>query len=435
MNALGRVAGIPRWTADYSRPLGVVDHVAPLAVALAGFALNYWLTLRLNGQGVFLQFDVLFETDPSRILRHFAHGSERFWDPKHPNLITLINVPVRAAAELLAPFQGDAVVVRERLALLVVPVSGGVKTLLLYVLFRRMGMPSMLALLLCLLDIVSFSRVVHGSIPESFALSACAMAALYLLAVRHPTIESKRNAALWLAGLFVATGITITNIIFGGIVLGACALQAPRPLRHLVTAAMLCVLALSSTMIIAKVSSYFYRGASASLGYDPAEDPFVRFQPGHAIREMSVAVPFAMLASKPHVQEIPAWKPGYGPRNLQFAFDGRPASRVQVLIATLGWVMLLTGALTILRDRRIWHLGAASFGILTANILLHCWFGFEFFLYSQHWQVSSLLLIGAVGLAFARAGYLTLAVYTATIAVASAHNIAFIFDTLATTPP
>ena len=102
--------------------------------------------------------------------------------------------------------------VRRKLALVIIPIFSVFKTIVIFFLFYYSRVNSFYAIILCILDSASFSRILFGSIPEHFALTAFATAVLYCLVIISIDKGKMAHKAGWMVlGVFLI-GITITNI-------------------------------------------------------------------------------------------------------------------------------------------------------------------------------------------------------------------------------
>ena len=136
---------------------------------------------------VFAQTNVLFDADVRLRLQAIAGG--RHLGIKHPNLMAYCYPPIALAAKAivrLRPASGTEADVRQSLGILLVPAASAVKTALVFLLFSRLGLSVTSAAVATLLELVSFTTLVFGSIPESYGLTALALALMYVWAARQP---------------------------------------------------------------------------------------------------------------------------------------------------------------------------------------------------------------------------------------------------------
>lgn len=189
-----------------------------VALLLAGvsFALHLGLALRLDAVESLDQFDVFFHADTQARLDCVTRGiCDHRSSISHPALDILVNPPVRAIAGLsswLGAWQGDEQAARHAVALWVSPAAAALQSALVFMLFIALGLPWLSAGLASALATLSLSGLLVGSIPESFALSSCAIAGAYLLAARSAPGQPPQRCA-WLALAVIATAITVTNLL------------------------------------------------------------------------------------------------------------------------------------------------------------------------------------------------------------------------------
>src|SRR6185295_6509186 len=102
---------------------------------------------------------------------------------------------------------------RVRLALLVSPLSGALKTVLIYLMLSRLGVSALSAVALCALSLVSLSSVTVGSVPESFPLSSLFITLFAFLMVVDHTSAKATPLWKWILAGSAAVGITLTNLV------------------------------------------------------------------------------------------------------------------------------------------------------------------------------------------------------------------------------
>jgi len=407
------------------------DLAAAVAVAALGFLVNYLIALQWAALGTFKQINLFFDADPMFYMERMGHGWGAFMF-KHMNVITFFNPPIRVLAMGLSALgvPGTAVELRESLTLLIVPGMGAVKTLALFALFRSLAISRPAVVLLCLLDIVSFSRIVFGSLPESFAISGALIAVMYWAASRTPASPAGRgHILLWIGLTTVAAGVTITNVIAAGPLLVLDGWRAGRrgaPL--LVRAAGIVAAALVLNVALAGAMSVVYQGSIANLTYDPTNDAWLGFQSPAEMRELMFSLTNALLAPQPGM--LPdAIQARY---TFMFSFaEGLVRVWPQVLAAVTTLLVCAAGALLGARVRAMRPFVAVSAAIVLANLLMHVVFGNEFFLYTQHWQVALLVFAGGwTTLARRTVGLGVLGLFTLAVAISSLAHVRWMIETL-----
>ena len=196
-----------------------------LMIAVVAYTFHLSLELRLDRLEVFDQNNVIFDADPNEVLSSLADGgliafAGPNWDHRrglvHPNLGNFFAIPIRAFAKslfIISPDELDEWYLRRQLALLIVPLSAALFYLVFHRLLLRLKFSLLLASLFTLLVFVSFSQMLFGSIPESYAISNFAIILAYLLFVIFRGRRGLPRFIAWAAVGVFATGVTITNIV------------------------------------------------------------------------------------------------------------------------------------------------------------------------------------------------------------------------------
>jgi len=191
------------------------DRLSTTALAAAVFAAHLWLALKLERLGLFERFNTLFGADPNLRLESLRRGDTLFRLP-HPGLSYLLGIPIRALAKVTAAVvPGDPApdqVVRA-IALGVAPLAAALQCLILLRILRRLGFAFGTAFALTLLSAISFSAIVFGSMPETYAVSALAVVLAYALFLRGRETGGFATEFGWLGVGVFAAGVTITNIV------------------------------------------------------------------------------------------------------------------------------------------------------------------------------------------------------------------------------
>ena len=135
------------------------------------------------------QFDVLFDADTGSRLDCMT--TDRCGDRSsfaHPALAAFVNPPVQLVAAGLRGVglvEGEAWQARRVVALGVAPLASALQAIAVFFLLRALGLGRGVATTLALVNVAAFSRLVFGSLPESFALSGLALGIAALLAARE----------------------------------------------------------------------------------------------------------------------------------------------------------------------------------------------------------------------------------------------------------
>jgi len=461
-----------------------------LLLFAAAFAFHLVLELKFSALEAFTCFNTLFDADPGLTLEAICcgGGSNHL---SHPLMEYLFSIPIGGIAKLVSLLTSgalDEVLVRRSLGLAVVPAAAGLQTFVLLRLFRWLGLSLRSAFLLALLSSLSFSKIIFGSMPESYCLSALSILLGYVLLLRTRGRRGARVEVTWVALGVLSAGITVTNIVPVAILYFLREGQLGRNVwSRCVRTALMAALALTVTFAVGLGLDRLF---DAQPGRTPdeivwisrylVEDPVVQLAtfPIAVINGIAPPVPgrrpnrFAWMAefaaenaekakkaaalrratprsgipgpataiegdapgdlkprpapsnqaprsqrdrtlqdagggdttacAKPAAQASEKTRPnGSGARErpipikLTFRDTHQPISIRNligiVLLATLAWVALKEKRL----DPTFRLLARVSLVILAFNWILHGFWGGEQFLYSQHWHVSLLILMGA----------------------------------------
>jgi hypothetical protein len=375
-----------------------------LALAIPVFALHLAFALRLDGLGVFNQQDVFFNADVAVRVRcmveNDCRGRSSF---SHPNLALFVNPPLQAAAGVLTlgGLTGiDRATARRFVALCVSPLASALKAPVVFFVLLGLGVSIGQAGLLAALSVVSFSQLVFGSIPESFALSGLAIALTYLLAIRT---MRRRDRRLWpwiLVGVLTA-GITVSNLVVVVVLFTTARLHAGERLRAVLARVAIVVgLVLLPTAALPTMFRDAYRLEEVSI--EGGTQYTERWLKTHRIVNRVLATPSAWA----HTFAAP--EPGLGhnlPARLmasryQYRFIMAHREDVFCFRDPLGFLFVLlfvAGALGYLGApaHARWMCGA-SLVIIAFNWMLHSAWGVDLILYSQHWQLSLLVLLAGL---------------------------------------
>ncbi|HEV8409050.1 MAG TPA: hypothetical protein VGQ30_00990 [Gemmatimonadaceae bacterium] len=450
MATIARPAPLPGRTTDGERVPSSMPPKARIQVrrtrvialgilTIISFVLSYSVERRFAATGGFAQYNVFFDADPNLWLPRIANG----WgavDFKHLNATTFLNPPVRVAAAIAHATHFSSLApeaLRESIALLVVPLLSALRTVVLFSLFAGLGLSLPATSSLCLLDMFSFSRVVFGSVPESFAISGTIIATLFWLAARNDRISTRWWWAAWIALSTLAIGITVTNVIPVACVLAMLAIRSPNPRWTIVARAIaVIVAAFAINFAFARIESRVY-GEPATLGYNPQADEFVHLDPVEAGAELRWAVPNTFLAPRPSTRPNSVALQAKSRYGFMFTYATPEASPSQWLTAGIVLLMLIGGALGFryARDDRLFRaLAVTGVVIVMVNLGMHLAFGSEYFLYTQHWEVPLLICIAGITLhrdGDRRVALSALFSFTAAVGVVSLTNIASMLERLA----
>jgi len=374
-----------------------------IALSLAGisFVLHLGLALQLDAVESLTQFDVFFHADTQARLDCATRGiCGHRSSISHPALDLLVNPPVRAIAGVsswLGAWQGDGEAARHAVALWVSPAAAALQSAWVFMLFIALGLPWWSAGLASAFATLSLSGLLFGSIPESFALSSCAIAGAYLLAARcEPELPLRRGP--WLLLAVIATAITVTNLVSIVVLFAAGRFSArTSPLQILKQSALLAGAGVIVTILFALASSAVYDSRPLTLAegtryvskWTQGNEPLERLSGFPSALANSVAgVPPKLAANYQANLNDSRYKFRFTFENAPRAFSAdRPLATGLLILAVCGGWIMLRGV------RPVRSLAAASLAILAWNAGLHAFWGVGLFLYSQHWQLAFCLLL------------------------------------------
>ena len=379
------------------------DIIAVFTIFLFVLAFQSMLAASWSSYGVFDQFNVIFSADPNIRKSYFAHG---WWvgEFNHPLLSYFFSVPLRAIGALASffGFISDEVEFREALAIYVAPLCTAVKATCLYLAFRLLKLGILDACLAAGFGILSFSSVVFGATPSSYAVTGLGLALITLFALAvHIKADRVSYSGLLVAGL-VAIGTTASNVIhFGWMNWAIQTAKGRAPVLALVRSVAVGAFVLFAALAVFYVLSEM-RGMQRSISDLMVSSDFVeKYQPG-ARKQIENFVRFPEMVARTFIPTTPAQKENelavHYNNIIQFELTFNEIE-LGIFPVILGMVSLLVfggGAILSYRYGGIWRwIGLAS----TASILtfggLYTWFGINTFLYSQHWQVPCVFLLGA----------------------------------------
>ncbi|MFH1689064.1 MAG: DUF6080 domain-containing protein [Candidatus Eisenbacteria bacterium] len=378
----------------------------PIVIAAAAFAFHVSLEFNLDEVHGFDEFNTFFGADPNMVIRALSEGAGR-QHISHPNLPHFFSLPLKGISKVLwAGRTGmEQLLIRWRLAMFIVPLAAALQCFVAFRVFVRLGFRVASAALLTLLGCVSFSQMVFGSMPESFALSGLAITLAYLLALQFERIRGRARNGRWIALGIFGTGITITNIFPVALLYGVWqrrrGANAPTVLRRVAVGA-----------AVVFVGVFAIRGGVNAL-LDPQSGTFTG---GEYVTKFLVPDPgrHAMMFPSAIINGLTPSKGVWALRNglwlprkrgYPYKFTMQTPRFLSVRNLTgVGLIALVLAALFRLRRARhpAWPYCLASMVILAVNWALHSVWGEEQFLYSQHWQFPLLVLIAGLFLAFER---------------------------------
>jgi hypothetical protein len=403
----------------------VLTAVTVVLLAGAVFAMNAGIAREFDRLHVFEENDVLFHTDLPCRLANLAHGwCDRGRGYVHPNLANLSSLPVRALARLavvLGVAEVPEIALRRQLTVFYAPLVSALQFVVVFLLFRRLRFAAPAALAISILTAITFCQLIYGSIPESYALSSCAIAVAYLVAVDAVRSERKFSGVAAVAVGVVAAGITITAIAPLAVLRWiTCRQRGSSVAACTRSTAVYAVVVIGCTFALASVLDRAYGAARR-----PVEDArsfataYRRTDVARRAADFPVVLLSTIVSTFPRTVSAPR-----EPRthSLVFTLDGGERNvRLQRSLGVVLLALLLIGVARAPASAGEWKAAAyASIVIIAYNGILHSFWGDELFLYASHWLIPLVVLIGGWLPLWRRAAALNLAAFAAlTLAVAA----------------
>ena len=385
------------------RDVGYLLALAGLVFLAEAALAREWFRL-----GVFSQYNVIFDDDPNTWLQRFANG-RRVGGFTHPLLATyftpFLRIASRAGAVLrLVP---DQEAFRLAAALYIAPACAAVKTACLFVIFRLLTLDRPRAAVAAALSAVAFSSVVFGATPTHYAVTGCLLTVLSVLPLlAWEQVGRGVRVAVGIVVSVLAIGTTSSNVIHvGSVSFSTGVARHGRFARALGVAmlygAMTLVLTVAASGLLLKVQ--FLHGAKLEGDVaDAVERNVGQYTPSRTQQVLKLAA-FPVLLGRAFVATTPLEKPNAlavthgNPIPFELTYEGAEMSWFEVGLGLLTAAAVGAGAWCALRAGGRWR--AMSLGwvmSLGAFGALYSLYGFNSFLYSQHWQVPASLLIGAL---------------------------------------
>ncbi|AMV37056.1 hypothetical protein [Planctomyces sp. SH-PL62] len=371
-------------------------------LGLAMFLINLTLLSRFDRLGVFEEYDVLFNTDPSHRLELFSSGWTPNSNPVHPGLGLIASLPIRLVALLVSvittasSWPSSELEIRRELALLLIPALSGGTISTVYMVLRKLALARGYAVLMCLLQAASFSQLIFGSIPDHFVMSGFFFALAAWLAAS--TVD-RGWMPYWLPWIVVGTGatcVTVTNLVIIEFFLLASLVASGIPFP---STARLCVglagIVLGVTGLVFAADNFLYGRAPMHAAIEDSQGFVEKFRdvPSVKVRGALPALQesLAPLAVATTMNPMTNSK-FYTYYEVMFTLDQPRRPFVSTAFAAL----LALDAWFCRGGTRAWRaMGIASLLIIGFNLTAHTFWGDEFFLYSQHWLVAITLLLAA----------------------------------------
>lgn len=370
--------------------------VAILCFVIHAEQARTWATL-----GLFDQWNVLFDTDPSRYWAMFAHG----WIPPSPPALVhaglrLIGIAVRAMVAPLAAagLVTDPVAARNVLALLVAPMCAAISVVLVYGLGVVAGCRRAAAVVIAAGFGTMFASDVFFAMPESYPLAFPLLVGAFLMVA----VETRQRCDLppgwWFVLSALAASVTITNAAAVG-----TAFVASRWVRRgfraqpALAALAIGIGSLAVCLLLVHALNAAFATESAGAGDHVETAAWARQFPTTAAlpRLLGLAALPARLAGIPEVSiranEIGIRDNAKYLTSLSYEQGELTWQLWAFAIAGLAvWAGLLRSGLRAPGSR---PLALASLLILAMNAILHSFFGAELYLYGLHFAA---VLVAAV---------------------------------------
>ena len=383
--------------------LGRRDIITILTIFLFVLIFQSMLAASWSSYGVFDQYNVIFDADPNSWKSIFANG----WSVGgfgHPLLVYFFSVPIRAIGALgsFFGFISDEVGFREALAIYVAPLCAALKAICLYLAFRLLNLGILDACLAAGFGFLSFSSVVFGATPSSYAVTGLGLALITLFAlVVHIKADRVSYSGLLVAGL-LAIGTTISNVIhFGWMHWATQTAKGRAPVSALVGSVVVGALVMFVVLSVFFVLSELRGVKRNSSDLMVTGDFLERYQPS-VYKQVENFARFPEIVARTFIPTTPAQKENklaIQNNNLikfELTFNDIKFGIFPAILGTVSLLVFGGGAVLSYRHGGIWRwIGLASTASMVTFGILYSWFGINTFLYSQHWLVPSVFLIGA----------------------------------------
>ncbi len=375
------------------------------ALACGVLVLHLAAAARLARTGVLHEWDVLFNADPAVYTKSYTTGLNTFrWGGRsfvHPNVTNVLYPVVTAVAATIhaaRPAVSEVLAARH-IADLVSPLSSAATAAVLLIAFTEFGLGVLDATLLALVQVASFSSLIFGSIPESYCLTGFAMAILFLMAIRtarDPESRAARGQA-WVVPGTVLASITITNLIPFALVAAIVRRRRTSTLAAATWAAAVTAAALVTT---AGLYSLGAKLSAHTQAFTPFASGQINERHGFDLQESLVEFPLAMANTI--APPVPILAPGDTTlrQTMRFTitYHAPPSDIPGQWWRAVLTLAVLAAAVACARSIAPWQrtvFGAAAL-VVAFNWLLHTFYGTEYFLYSQHWDIALVVMLAAL---------------------------------------
>jgi hypothetical protein len=381
------------------------------------FLFNYLIQSKFDRYEVLDQINVLFGADPSLKLNRVVtgHAADAGFFVVHPNFINFFHPPIRLGAKVIAYFiEGNwekELEIRRMLALFGVPIFSAFNAMVIALIFSRLNFTLIQVCMLTTLSIFSFTQIIFGSMPELFALNGFFITICFLYCTRY--LNSKKlNWAMWtIIGVF-GMGITITNIVILIIIFFTSIFSVSRDINLSIknTIMLICIVTFL-TFTFALGSSLLYKNrplrSTAMEVTKKYTKTYLRTDSMYRI----LKYPFWVATSiTPYKSNIVKFRESSSMKKLKkkklyggkyhHTFKIKPdnpfrSKKISIIIFTIG--ITCFGAINLLKNGMVFQsLAISSLLILVYNGFFHAFWGGQYFLYSQHWICSLIILMSGI---------------------------------------
>lgn len=378
------------------------DAIIALGVFSCIFLLQGLLARSWLAYGVFDQLEVVFASDASWWRSIFANCCQP-GDFNHPLLTYYFSIPIEILSTVVTSLQlaGNEQLFRQHVALYVAPVCSAFKSVLVYLTLRLLGLRIVAALLCTGMAALSFSSIVFGSVPDSYAVTGMALALISFGGVAAAKLKSGAKYAVVGSLGVCATGVTASNIIHAGWIAWGLLWSAGRAGK---SAALLKAILFGAVVFLVTLTIYnmlaYRRVEQHHFSFYPPNDFVERFtrdasgtvenlarMPEMWARTFLPTLP-KRIAIKTAIKNN--WKIDF-----ELSYNTISLGLTSLLLAGVAVVAFVGGTVMAYLRGGAWRwLGLASAASILTSSALYSWVGKNTFLYSQQWQLPWVYLIG-----------------------------------------
>lgn len=387
--------------------ISVKDLVSNREHQLAGCAFLFLFTAYLSLLYFFYQlrlldgWDVIFDSDPIRIIKSTAHG----WDQRsivHPHIDNFFAPFLRMAGKVLFSFGliEDEFHFRNFAAMVVVPLFSAAKIIGVYYLLRLLEFSWKRAAYFTVFLAVSWAQILFAGLPDTFALSSFVIVVLMLYAALVLKGVCADKNAVWMTIGFVLGGITVTNMAVFGLVLWQvrCANNNWTIMQGFMNAAFVTVMTflvtVGTSMLIVfalgdELAPYLVGGRFTYESFLVYQNFFQEFV-GYPAQ---IGLTFVGLVPD-IIDNVMIIRAENHPLIIRFTYETVERSWQGLVLGAIS-LSLIAGGFTAFAKRNPVQkcVMGISLSVVLFNAVLHGIIGEETYLYSPHWQVSAFILL------------------------------------------